>query len=364
LKRSPILFLLFIGIIAVTASGTITLGQRYPLGIMPSGLKKVENSSGTYFVTLVKGDSELVVFDTSFRPLTIFDSMRNDGINDLIYRDGKLYCFGFYSGRVIVVDVSGHPSKWKKMDEIPTSSRLVTGSFIDGKVGMLTNDYEFLVLDIDKREILKRENLPVIGLSVAEDAKNFFVSLFHNYNMLTRSHETEKGLLVFDEWGNLVKEVNIGKRPSYILLEDNRVFLVSYVEETLEVLSKSDFSQIQTIKLGRYPNFPTIHDGKIWLALTGEDQIMAIDLSSYQSKYFDLVGRGPIKVVHNGDRIYVLETITGTLEVLDSRGNTIEYVELDGYPVDIVFSGKEVAVLLQEDWQTGKNTGALQLIRH
>ncbi|WP_367362490.1 YncE family protein [Mesotoga sp.] len=363
MKRSPILFFLFVGIIAVTASGTITLGQRYPLGIMPSALIKVENSSGKYFVTLVKGDSELVVFDTSFRPLTIFDSMKNDGINDLIYRDGKLYCFGFYSGRVIVVDVSGHPSKWKKIDEIPTSSRLITGSFIDGKVGMLTNDFEFLLLDISRREIIKRQKLPVIALSIAEDSEFFFVSLFHNYNLLTNSHETEKGLLVFDEWGNLIKEADIGKRPSYILLGGEKIFLVSYVEENLKILSKSDLTEITSVQLGKYPNFPVIHNGKIWIALTGEDQIMTVDLATYRTQKFDLMGRGPMKVVHNGDRIYVLETITGTLEVLDSRGNTIEYVELDGYPVDIVFSGKEAAVLLQEDWQTGKNTGALLVLK-
>ena len=75
------------------------------------------------------------------------------------------------------------------------------------------------------------------------------------------------------------------------------------------------------------------------------------------------MGRGPIKVVHSEDKIYVLETVTGTLEVLDSRGNTIEYVELHGYPVDLVFNGTEIAVLLQEDWQTGKNTGALLLLK-
>ena len=357
------LFLLFIVILKGNVLGTITFGQRYPLGVMPSGIFEVENSSGTYYVTLVKGDSELVVFDASFRPITVFDTMRNDGINDLIYRDGKLYCFGFYSGRLVVVDASLHPSRWKKIDEIPTSSRLITGSFIDGKIGILTNDYEFLVLDIAKREIIKRHKLPVIGLSVAEDSEHFFVSLFHNYNMLTRSHETEKGLLVFDEWGNLVKEVNIGKRPSYIHLEGDRLFVISYVEESLKILSKTDFSEMRTVYLGRYPNFPIVHNGKIWVALTGEDQIMTVELSSYRTEYYDLLGRGPIRVFHNGERIYVLETITGTLEILDSRGNTIEYVELDGYPVDIVFNGKEIAVLLQEDWQTGKNTGALLVLK-
>ncbi|MGD9908119.1 MAG: hypothetical protein AB7T02_06390, partial [Mesotoga sp.] len=151
MSRLVTVILLFACIIAVSGMGAITLGQRYPLGIMPSGLLKIKNSSGTYYITLVKGDSELIVFDANFRPVTIFDSMRNDGINDIIYRDGKLYCFGFYSGRLIVVDASVHPSKWKKIDEIPTSSRLITGSFIDGKVGILTNEFEFLLLDISKR---------------------------------------------------------------------------------------------------------------------------------------------------------------------------------------------------------------------
>ncbi|WP_367358704.1 hypothetical protein [Mesotoga sp.] len=364
MSRLVTVILLFACIIAVSGMGAITLGQRYPLGIMPSGLLKIKNSSGTYYITLVKGDSELIVFDANFRPVTIFDSMRNDGINDIIYRDGKLYCFGFYSGRLIVVDASVHPSKWKKIDEIPTSSRLITGSFIDGKVGILTNEFEFLLLDISQREIIKRQKLPVIALSIAEDSNFFFVSLFHNYNLLTRSHETEKGLLVFDEWGNLVNEANVGKRPSYILLEGERIFLVSYVDENLKVLSKRDLAEITTVQLGRYPNFPVIHDGKIWIALTGEDQIMTVDLSTYSTKKYDLMGRGPIKVVHSEDKIYVLETVTGTLEVLDSRGNTIEYVELHGYPVDLVFNGTEIAVLLQEDWQTGKNTGALLLLRN
>ncbi|MBN2220113.1 MAG: hypothetical protein JW697_07550 [Kosmotogaceae bacterium] len=364
MSRLVTVLLLFAGIFVISGIGAITLSQRYPLGIMPSGLLEINNSSGTYYITLVKGDSELIVFDENFRPVTVFDSMRNDGINDLIYKDGNLYCFGFYSGRLIVVDASVHPSKWKKIDEIPTSSRLITGSFIDGKVGMLSNDFEFLLLDISKREIIKRQKLPVIALSIAEDSDFFFVSLFHNYNLLTRSHETEKGLLVFDEWGNLVKEANIGKRPSYILLEGERIFLVSYVEENLKVLSKSDLAEITTVQLGRYPNSPVIHNGEIWIALTGEDQIMTVDLSTYSTRKFDLMGRGPIKVVHNEDKIYVLETITGTLEVLDSRGNTIEYVELDGYPVDLVFNGVKMAVLLQEDWQTGKNTGALLLMRN
>ncbi|MBP7201482.1 MAG: hypothetical protein PHP84_12555, partial [Mesotoga sp.] len=57
--------------------------------------------------------------------------------------------------------------------------------------------------------------------------------------------------------------------------------------------------------------------------------------------------------------IYVLETITGTLEILDENGRFVETVKLEGYPVDIAFSGRDAAVLLQEDWKTGKNTGAM-----
>jgi hypothetical protein len=61
--------------------------------------------------------------------------------------------------------------------------------------------------------------------------------------------------------------------------------------------------------------------------------------------------------------IYVLETITGTLEILDETGRFVETVKLEGYPVDIVFSGRDAAVLLQEDWKTGKNTGAMLTMR-
>jgi len=356
---SILLCLLF----AALVFGATTLGQRYPLGIMPTSFIKVENSSGTFYVVLVKGDSELIVFDSTFKPLTILDAVKNDGVNDILYKDGKLYCFGFFSGRLIVIDASGYPGRWKKIDEIPTSSRLITGVFLDGKLGMLSSESEFIVLDTSKREIVQRYKLPVMALSIIEDSKYFYVSLFYNYSVLNRSHETEKGLLVFDANGKLVNSMNIGKRPSYMLSYGSRLFLVSYVEEAIKVLSKEPLSEMKSIDLGRYPNHPTLQNGKIWIPITGEDRIVSIDPDTYLVNSYSLIGKGPIKVAVNGNRIYVLETITGTLEILDEKGNSVEIVKLDGYPVDIAFSGRDIAVLLQEDWKTGKNTGALMTLK-
>jgi YVTN family beta-propeller protein len=350
-------------VIVSIASGSVVIGQRYPLGIMPSGIVKVENGYGTYYVTLVKGDSELIVFDSSFKPVTIMDAVKNDGVNDIIYRDGKLYCFGFFSGRLVIIDASGYPGRWKKIDEIPTSSRLITGAFIDGRLGILSNESEFIVLETINRTILKRYKLPVTALTIAEDSSHFYVSLFYNYNTLDRSMETQKGLMVFDIDGQLSASLDIGKRPSYISIDGERLFLISYMEESLKVIDKATLKVIKTIELGRYPNYPVIQNGKLWISITGEDRVASIDLESYEATYYDLLGKGPIKTVPHGGMIYVLETITGTLEILDETGRFVETVKLEGYPVDIVFSGRDAAVLLQEDWKTGKNTGAMLTMR-
>ena len=352
-------FISFCLVIVSIASGSVVIGQRYPLGIMPSGIVRVENGYGIYYVTLVKGDSELIVFDSSFKPVTIMDAIKNDGVNDIIYRDGKLYCFGFFSGRLVIIDASGYPGRWKKIDEIPTSSRLITGAFIDGRLGILSNENELIVLDTGNRTILKRYKLPVTALTIAEDSSRFYVSLFYNYNTLNRSMETEKGLMVFDIDGQLSVSLDIGKRPSYISIDGDRLFLVSYMEENLKILNKNTLKEIKTIELGRYPNYPVMQSGKLWISITGEDRIMSIDLENYSTTSYDLLGKGPIKAVLHGGRIYVLETITGTLEILDENGRFVETVKLEGYPVDIAFSGRDAAVLLQEDWKTGKNTGAM-----
>lgn len=361
MKRFLPVAIFLLSLVVVFASPTII--QRYPLGVMPAGIVKVENAHGVYYVTLVKGDSELTVFDASFKPVTIIDLMSNDGVNDIIYRDGKLYCFGFFSGRLVVLDASGYPGRWKKIDEIPTSSRLITGAFLDGVLAILSNENEIIFLDTAKREILKRYDLPVTGLTVVEDGKHFYVSLFHNYNMLTRSMETETGLLVFDRTGKLVKSSNAGKRPSYMLLEGDRLFVVSYAEGSLKVLSKSDLAELNCVTLGRYPNFPVIENGKLWVSVTGENRIVGLDLKTCQPQSYELTGKGPIKALFHKDKIYVLETITGTLEVLDHRGNSIELVKLEGCPVDMAFSENEIAILLQEDWSTGKNIGSLVVMK-
>lgn len=340
----------------------LKVSQRYPIGTAPIKLLEVENKTGKYFLVLVKGDSEILALNEKFKPIRYIDGLKRDKIKDIIYHDKFLYCFGFHSGRIIVIDASGKPGEWEIKQRISTGERLITGAFLGDTLGVLSYDKKFLIVDIKKEKIVKTVELPVIALSMIAKNKYFFISLFYNYNLLTNKYDTEHGLYVIDKEGELVKKLKLGKRPSYMFIVNDYLGVVNYLSSTVDIISMKTFKKIKTFNVGKYPNFPIVSGDTVWISSTGEDRIYQLNIKNLTMKSYPAEGRGPIKCTRIKDKLFVLNAISGELELKNLNGNTIQSLELKGYPVDLIFNGSHVAVLLFEDFKFNSTNGSLVVI--
>jgi len=335
--------------------------SRQELGLAPFKIEKAQNKESTYYIVLLKGDSELLVLDSTFKPLRFLEDSENEGINDFVLKDEKLYCFGFFSGRVVVYDISGNPSRWKLETKISTGERLITGAFLKNTLGILGMDKNFLLLNIENFEITKKIELPVEALSVIADSKFFYISLFYNYNLLNNDFDTSYGLFVIDPAGKIHKKIALGKRPSYMLQDSDNLYVVNYLDGTLDVISKENFQKKREYKLGKLPNFPIMNDREIWVACIGSNAVYQIELDTDVVHQFKTQGSGPLKVLIAGKHRYVMSVTSGTIEMLDSPES--KALKLYGYPIDAVANNDKIAVLLQEDWLSGSVLGSLVILQ-
>lgn len=336
--------------------------QRYPIGTAPMKLLEVENRTGKYFLVLVKGDSEILVLNEKFEPIRYIDDLKRDKIQDIIYHNKSLYCFGFHSGRIIIIDISGKPGEWKIKQRISTGERLITGVFLEDTLGVLSYDNKFLMVDIKKGKTVKTLKLPVTALSMVAKDKYFFVSLFYNYNLLTNEYDTEHGLYVIDKKGQLVKTLKLGKRPSYMFIVNDYLGVVNYLSSTVDIISTKTFRKIKTFNVGKYPNFPVISGDIVWISSTGEDRIYQLNIKKLTMESYPVEGRGPIKCVRINDNLFVLNAISGELELKNLNGSTIQSLDLKGYPIDLIFNDSQVAILLFEDFKFNSTNGSLVVI--
>lgn len=335
--------------------------SRKELGLAPFKMEAVQNKHGTYYIVLLKGDSEILVLDSEFKPMRFLNETENDGINDFVVKDGRLYCFGFFSGRLIVFDISGEPSRWKLEKKMSTGERLITGAFSANILGVLGMDRIFLLIDVKDFKIKSKIELPVEALSVIADKDYFYVSLFYNYNLLENDFDTKYGLFAITPSGNIHKRVSLGKRPSYMLQDTNNLYVVNYLDGTLDVLSKGKLEKENEFKLGELPNFPIMEGKDIWIACTGSDKICQIELEKNTVKEFKTKGSAPLKVIIAGDKRYVLSVASGTIEEVNNPMS--EPFKLHGYPIDAIANSDKIAVLLQEDWLSESILGSLVTLK-
>ncbi|OAA31338.1 hypothetical protein AT15_07525 [Kosmotoga arenicorallina S304] len=355
------LFWIFFLIVISTNLLALNALSRQELGLAPFKIEAVQNRHGTYYIVLLKGDSEILVLDSEFNPMHFLKETRNDGINDCIIKDERLYCFGFFSGRIIVFDISGEPSKWKLEKKMSTEERLITGAISNNILGVLGMDSVFLLIDMKDFKIKSKIKLPVEALSVIADKDYFYVSLFYNYNLLENNFDTKYGLLAITPSGNIHKRVSLGKRPSYMLQDMNNLYVVNYLDGTLDVLSKGKLEKEREFKLGKLPNFPIMEGRNIWIACTGSDEVYLIELEKGTVKDFKTQGSAPLKVLIAGEKEYVLSVASGTIEEIN---NPISVpFKLQGYPIDAVANSDKIAVLLQEDWLSGSVLGSLVTLK-
>ncbi|HAA85893.1 MAG TPA: hypothetical protein DCE14_06060, partial [Kosmotogaceae bacterium] len=216
--RSSIIVVVFISLIAVCAV-PMSLRSTVELGNLPSSLTVVENYVGTYYVALVKGDSSLVIMDEGFNVVRRIEGLEDEGVEEVIYHDGRLYLLGFRSGNLLIVEAFASPWGWTISSTIPTGSRLVTGTPINGMIALLSFDEELIVVDTHTEKIVFRSQLPVQALSVATDDKLLYIPLYYNYSLLKGDYVTEESLILMDVYGQVVGNVeNFGRRPSYVFL--------------------------------------------------------------------------------------------------------------------------------------------------
>lgn len=349
--------LIVIIIMLSTLSFAINISNSYPVGQLPTKIVPVSNSTGDYYVVLVKGDSNLLVMDSNFKALRVIENVNRDGIVDIIYDNNAIYCPGIYSGRLCILDVSGTPGRWAVKEKISTQSKIMTGAFAGNILGLLSYDKELILYDTEKKSITKRIDLPVESLSIISDDSRFYVSLFYNYNLVKKDYDTNDGVIIFDSKGNELKRLNAGKRPSYMLINKGKLIVVGYWSKEIYFFSTSTFKEIRKVDVGKYPNFPVIIDNNLWVSATGDQKIFSINLDSYKSREYSTTGRGPLKILEFKDEIYVLSAMSGTLESLN--GSAEDSLGLDGYPIDALVANNKMAVVLQEDWSSISQNGKL-----
>ncbi|MDK2951224.1 MAG: hypothetical protein PWQ77_889 [Kosmotogales bacterium] len=361
---SKIFLLLFISFLILTCSlFSMQIVEKFPVGLMPTKMEKIENSSGIFYVILIKGDSQLMVLNESYKPVIFIDEISNDGVNDFIYKNGKIYCFGFFSGRLIIIDASSYPSSWTVTDKISTGSKLLTGVVCDKKLAVLTYDKKFLLIDTSSKRITKTINLPVEALTIVTDGKYFYISLYYNYEIKTEKMMCDYGVLIYDTDGKLVKNLEAGKRPSYMIIDNEYLIVVSYLSQEIKIFSTKNFSLIHNFKIGEYPNFPFIDNyDNLYLPSTGNAAVHMINLNDFSFSNIYVNGRGPIKVLRKDKYIYILNIISGTLEKRNLINGDTEELDIDGYGIDMIMENEYILVLLQEDWTTLYGSGALQII--
>jgi len=350
-------------IISVSYLFSMEILENFTVGLMPTKMEKIENSSGIYYVILIKGDSQLMVLNDNYKPITFIDDISNDGVNDFVYKDGTIYCFGFFSGRLIMIDASSNPSNWYVRNKVSTGSKLLTGVLYDGKLAALTYDKKFILFNISTEKIFKTIDLPVEALSIVTDGEYFYISLYYNYEIKTEKMICDYGVLVYDINGNLVKRLEAGKRPSYMLIHNNYLIVVSYISQEIKVFSIENFSLVHNFKIGEYPNFPFIDNANnLYIPSTGDTVIHMINLDNFTFSNLYVNGRGPIKILRDGEYIYILNIVSGTLEKRSLINGEVEELYVDGYGIDMIMENNYLLVLLQEDWSTFYGNGSLKII--
>lgn len=348
--RSSIIVVVFISLIAVCAV-PMSLRSTVELGNLPSSLTVVENYVGTYYVALVKGDSSLVIMDEGFNVVRRIEGLEDEGVEEVIYHDGRLYLLGFRSGNLLIVEAFASPWGWTISSTIPTGSRLVTGTPINGMIALLSFDEELIVVDTHTEKIVFRSQLPVQALSVATDDKLLYIPLYYNYSLLKGDYVTEESLILMDVYGQVVGNVeNFGRRPSYVFLYEDYICVISYLDGTLTMISKYSNEPAKSFFIGRYPGQPFVHSGLIWIPSAGSHRIARIDPSTDEIDYFSTSGRGPSQIFVTDDHVYAIHAVSGKIEKMSHSGETLSLIDLNGYPVDFTYRDGAIAVLIEQSW--------------
>ena len=360
--RYSIIVMVFFLLLSVCAV-SMSLINTVELGNLPSRLTVVENYVGIYYVALLKGDSSLVVMDESFKVVRRIEGLQREGIEDVIYHDGRLYLLGFRSGNLLIMEAFASPWGWEISSTISTGSRLVTGTPINGMIALLSFDEELIVVDTHTQKIVFRSQLPVQALSIATDDKLLYIPLYYNYSLLKGDYVTEESLILMDVYGQVVGNVeNFGRRPSYVFLHDNYICVISYLDGTLTMISKYSNEPAKSFFIGRYPGQPFVHSGLIWIPSAGSHRIARIDPSSESVDYFSTSGRGPSQIFVTDDHVYAIHAVSGKIEKMSHNGETLSLIDLNGYPIDFTYRDGAIAVLIEQSWDPLCRKGWLTVI--
>ncbi len=231
------------------------------------------------------------------------------------------------------------------------------GVVTDGRrayVSLFADD-QVAVLDLASQEILYRVEVPDAPTGLALSGNWLLVT--HQYSGTITVLNVERtpfvvGSVNAEPDGNLARAIILSPdgTHAYVPLTRTGLALVSlqYMQDWFPVVSVLDTQQLMTDRAARLTisaldgavNLPSdaavSPDGRLlYVALAGSDAMRVIDLEANQLLAHVPVGANPIGVGLDGDQVFVLNALDGTLSVISTVSNQVTTtLKLTDIPLD------------------------------
>ncbi len=216
-------------------------------------------------------------------------------------------------------------------------------------------DDQIAVLDLASQQVLYRVDVPdaPTGLALSGD----WLLVTHQYSGTITVLNVERtpfvvGSVNAEPDGNLARAIVISPDGTSAYVPQTRTGLalvsLQYMQDWFPVVSVLSTEHMTTDRAARLTisalngavNMPSdvalSSDGRLlYVALAGSDAVRVIDLEANQLLAHVPVGANPIGVWRDGERVFVLNALDGTLSVISTLSNRVTAtLKLTGIPLD------------------------------
>lgn len=235
-------------------------------------------------------------------------------------KDGLLYIVNSYDDCLMKIDIENSTLiSWIKVGRYPICLNL-----FNNKIYVVNSDSNSIsIIDEDKFSLIENISLGERPTNIAVHREDFKI-------FITNSNSNSISVLNIND--NDIKEIRLDKQPIKIIMEDNRLFLLSYINNGLENYSNlSEVSLegqdiIMNINIkGIFIDLIKIKNKEIFYLLNIDEGYIYrifIDKEIITSKIY--LGGMPSSICWDGkNRLYITNSLSGLLTLVDESNQEI-----------------------------------------
>lgn len=184
----------------------------------------------------------------------------------------------------------------------------------------------------------------------------------------TVSHITTDGKVTLDLFGKANNKLELGSVVQSMLLTDDKAFIVVNKTGKIEIVNAYTFKSENTLTGLEMPRYLTTYDGKVyfteWVSYTSEvGRVSSIDIASGQlNEESIVVGVGAENIIAFGDKLYVSNSFTNTVSVIDPvEGQVVKTIEVGNSPGELLVDSEDMIWVVCGGSWNGNNGELVQL---